>query len=154
MRTARLFFCLASLVLFSDGFSQSQNEWDLLYPVKDTINLTPKKKAGFEPGPLEVTQVLDRLVDSLAIRDLKTTRVQGYRILLYSGNEREEVARSKEKAYRIFRNADVYLTYKAPTFKLTMGNYYHRLDAFFAIKKLEAAFPFAVMVPEIVQRKP
>ena len=93
-------------------------------------------------------------LDSIALKDLKANRITGYRILLYSGNERETATKARELAYRIFQKANIYTTFQSPTFKVRLGDYYQKLDAYLDLKKLEQAFPQAVIVQEIVNLKP
>lgn len=133
--------------------AQSKTDWDSLYLLSNPVQLKSVKPV-FETSAFECTPLVDRYLDSLAVRNLKANRIPGFRILLYSGNEREGAVRAKEQAYRIFQKADLYTTYQAPTFKVRLGDYYQRLDAFLDVKKLEAAFPQAVIIQEIVQLKP
>jgi len=127
--------------------------WDSLYATerKETMKVP---KPEFSGSIFEITEQLDQYLDSLAIRDLKSSRISGYRILLYSGNERDEATKAREQAYRVFQKADLYTKYQAPTFKVSLGDFYERLDAYIALKKLETVFPQAVVVQEIVNLKP
>ena len=133
--------------------AQTGQIWDSLYSAEnaETVKIVKPVYGG---STLEVTEKLDQYLDSLASRDLKSNRIAGYRILLYSGNERDEATKAREQAYRVFQKADLYTKYQAPTFKVSLGDFYERLDAYIALKKLEAAFPQAVMVQEIVNLKP
>jgi hypothetical protein len=149
-------FILLSLLAFFaafPGLSQSNVVWDSLYSAENT-EVVKVPKPVYAGSSHEVTEQLDQFLDSLASRDLKSTRISGYRILLYSGNEREEATKAREHAYRVFQKADLYTKYQAPTFKVSLGDFYERLDAFIALKKLEATFPQAVVVQEIVNLKP
>jgi len=111
-------------------------------------------KPVYSGSNFDVTEQLDQYLDSLASRDLKSNRIAGYRILLYSGNERDEATKAREQAYRVFQKADLYTKYQAPTFKVSLGDFYERLDAYIALKKLEVVFPQAVVIQEIVNLKP
>lgn len=143
-----LWFCCAFPI-----FAQTNQIWDSLYAVENAETLKVPKPV-YSGSNFEVTEQLDQYLDSLAIRDLKSNRIAGYRILLYSGNERDEATKARENAYRVFQKADLYTKYQAPTFKVSLGDFYERLDAFIALKKLEAVFPQAVVVQEIVNLKP
>jgi hypothetical protein len=133
--------------------AQTKQDWDLLY-MNSSTELQPAKIEVFEQTGLEVTAAIDQHLDSVAKVQLKSNRISGFRILLYSGNEREESARARENAYRIFYKADLYTSYQAPTFKVKLGDYYQWIDAFLDLKKLESVFPQAVIVQEIVNLKP
>ena len=103
---------------------------------------------------LDQTDQVNKLLDSLAIKNLEASRIQGFRILIYSGNEREEAIKAKENAYVLFPKADVYMTYQVPSFKVRFGDFYSRLDAWTTHLKLQAQFPQAVITNEIVNIKP
>lgn len=94
------------------------------------------------------------LLDSMAAVNFKANRIQGFRILLYSGNDREEAGRAKETIYRLFPKADVYTAYSAPTFKVRFGDFYTRIEAWQHLLKLKGPFPGAVITNDIVIIKP
>ena len=141
-------FCSAFPIL-----AQTNLIWDSLYAVENAESVKISKPV-YSGSNFDVTEQLDQYLDSLASRDLKSNRIAGYRILLYSGNERDEATKAREQAYRVFQKADLYTKYQAPTFKVSLGDFYERLDAYIALKKLEGVFPQAVVIQEIVNLKP
>lgn len=104
--------------------------------------------------PLEVSLQVQARLDSQSARNFEATHYNGFRILLYSGNDREKAGRAKENAYQLFPKGDVYTNYNAPTFKVRFGNYYSRLEAWTALLALRTAFPQAVITKELVLVKP
>ncbi len=108
----------------------------------------------WHPSELAVTGRLDSLLSGRAIRDLATPRISGFRILVYTGNEREVAGKTKENLYREFPDADLYMSYQSPTFRVHMGDFYRKLDGYLFLRKMGARFPGAVLVPAIVNLKP
>lgn len=104
--------------------------------------------------PLELTLKVQARLDSMAAANFDANRIQGYRILLYSGNDRNQANLAKENAYLHFPKGDVYLTYQSPTFKVRFGNFYTRLEAWQILLKLRPDFPNAVITNEVVFVKP
>jgi hypothetical protein len=102
----------------------------------------------------EITHLVHSRLDSMASKNFTASRISGYRILLYSGNDRSEAGKAKEKAYILYPKGDVYTTYSAPTFKVRFGNFYSRLEAWQLLKKIQVHFPQAVITPEVVLVKP
>ena len=102
----------------------------------------------------EKTIIIQKKLDSLAVKNFEANRIQGFRILLYSGNDREGAGHAKELAYQLFPKADVYTNYQAPTFKVRFGDFYSRIDAWQHLLKLQGQFPNAVITSEIVIIKP
>jgi hypothetical protein len=151
----RSYFPILFIFLFAgNAFCQSPAVWDSLYPTPPAGTIPPKNQTSYTTGKFEITERLGMYLDSIALKDLKANRITGYRILLYSGNERETATKARELAYRIFQKANIYTTFQSPTFKVRLGDYYQKLDAYLDLKKLEQAFPQAVIVQEIVNLKP
>jgi hypothetical protein len=109
---------------------------------------------GYKECILDQTDRVNAMLDSAAIKNLEASRIQGFRILIYSGNDRDEAIKAKENAYLLFPKADVYMTYQVPSFKVRFGDFYSRLDAWTTLLKLKAQFPQAVITNEIVNIKP
>jgi len=111
------------------------------------------------PGPSVKADVQTKmraqyLTDSLAEINKKLKYLPGYRIQLYSGTSKEELDAIKERIYRKMPNADVYTTYKQPTYKLKLGDYTDRLEAYRIINKvLKYEFPGAIVVQENIVLK-
>ncbi len=104
--------------------------------------------------PLDITLKTQALLDSQAGLNFEANRIQGYRILLYTGNDRNIANLAKENAYTLFPKGDVYLTYQSPTFKVRFGNFYSRMEAWNGLLKFRSLFPNAVLANEIVVVKP
>jgi hypothetical protein len=149
------FIWIALLIFFwvvsENASAQTRSFWD-------SVRTENQKEEPIEKGNPEITgyinAALDKKLDSLADIKRKATRIDGFRIQLYSGNDRQKAIKAKEMAYRLIKKTDVYTTYKSPTFTVRMGDFYQKSDAFMVLKKLESGFPNAVIVSEIVNLKP
>ena len=109
---------------------------------------------NYDDCRLDVTIRIQSVLDSQAAENFRANRIQGFRILLYSGNDREEANRAKEEVYKLFPKGDVYMAYKAPTFKVRFGDFYTRHDAWQNLLWLRPHFSQAVILNEIVIVKP
>ena len=97
--------------------------------------------------------VLARL-DTQAFYNAKANYAQGYRIMIYTGNSKDDAIKAKEQAYHIFPKGYVYTDYKIPVFKVRFGNFLNRFSAWLALVKLRTVFPNAMMAEEIVLINP
>ena len=145
-------FFLTAFFLQSKSFAQTAAFWDSLQ--NDTVHEEKAKSGFFTPSQDCINKKLETFLDSIANLKRKSTRIVGFRILLYSGNDREKASKAKEMAYRLIRNSDVYTSYQTPTFKVRMGDFYQKAEAFLALGKLKSGFPNAVIISEIVNIKP
>lgn len=133
-------------------YAQTRAFWDSLR-TDSAVEMSTESKT-YKPSPYCVNVQLEKFLDSVADQKRKATLIDGFRILLYSGNDREKASKAKEMAYRLIRNSDVYTSYLSPTFKVRLGDFYQKTNAFLALKKLSSAFPNAVIIQEIVHLKP
>ena len=78
---------------------------------------------------------------------------QGYRIQVYSGNSQDVAEKAKETVYRLDSNLEPEIIYFTPNFKVKVGNYYDRVEAYETLVKIRQAFPQALLLPERVSIK-
>ncbi len=74
--------------------------------------------------------------------------IPGYRIHIISNRDREEVNKLKAKIYSEFPDMKPFMSYHAPNFKLRVGNYFYKIDAFRDLQKISASFPGTFIVNE------
>lgn len=138
---------------FSFGQSPEESFWkQFRNPTKETPQ-GETQESTFKESSYCLERPIELWLDSLAENSRKARLIHGFRILLFSGNTREEATKAKELAYKNFPNLDVYTTYSNPTFKVKLGDFYMKLDAYLVLKKLQTVFPNAVLVEEIVNLK-
>jgi hypothetical protein len=102
---------------------------------------------GFTPQQ-DITKLLNARVDSLAVKNKRMKFAQGFRVLVYTGNSREEVKKVRLKLRTLLEEEPVYDEFKQPTFRVKAGDYYNRLDAYYTLSKLQKDFPNAIVVPD------
>lgn len=96
----------------------------------------------------DITTRLNNRLDSIATYNKKNKSGQGYRILVYSGNSSEEAGKTKEKVYDLLPDIHVYSIYKQPSFRVKVGDFPQRLEAYNTMGMLKEAFPNAMIVPD------
>lgn len=86
--------------------------------------------------------------DSIFSWNKKIKYIQGYRIQVYNGRDRNEANKVKSAVYRLLPDADVYTEYKQPYFKTKVGNFFQRLEAQASMVALTREFPMILLVPD------
>ncbi|MFM2225725.1 MAG: hypothetical protein RJA07_1927 [Bacteroidota bacterium] len=88
--------------------------------------------------------------------DMNTSikRVQGWRIQLSSNSERAEVMNIKTEFLTLYPSAKTYLTYQQPYFKLRVGDYADKNEAYNFMKEINDKFKGIFIVPDIVNVLP
>ncbi len=141
------FIILIAMISFGMGL-QAQK----LVKVEDLIN----NNDSYGAGRLEINQ--DIRVDSLVSRHImtnaKTGGINGYRIQIYRGSGRNARAKADEANAEFissFPDMPSYLKFDPPNyFKVRVGNYRTKHDAYAGFIMVKEEFPNAYLVTEII----
>lgn len=83
----------------------------------------------------------------------KVGEINGYRIQIaaYSGvNSKSQAEYAKSSFNNLFPYTRAYLIYNEPYFKVRVGNYYTRLEAYKDLETIRLTYPSAYIVPDKV----
>lgn len=81
----------------------------------------------------------------------KVGEINGYRIQIaaYSGvNSKSQAENAKNSFNNLFPYTRAYLIYNEPYFKVRVGNYYSRLQAYKDLEAIKLTYPSAYIVPD------
>jgi hypothetical protein len=152
--------CLCCLWLLSLGLQAQTNEkmktfrpkLDASPVTEEATNTTTNNKGkGQRQFRLQDNARLDSLLDTLHAYNARIKGVTGYRLLVYTGVDREQAMRSKEQLYRNYPDLEVYVSFVQPTFRVKVGDYLNRYDALRGADRIKGLFPSAVVVGETVR---
>lgn len=134
MKTKFLFACVYILSCFS--IAQAQ----------------PSSTSGITlVQPDEVNKVVRRHVVS---NNVSASRQPGWRIQLKSSSDREEVLRIKVAFLNLFPDVPTYLTYQQPNFKLRVGDFTNKAEAYKLEKQINETIKGTFIIPDIVNVEP
>ena len=91
---------------------------------------------------------LDALLDTLQQQHAQQATIKGYRIQLFIGAERLGALDTKSELQKNFPEAQVYIIYQQPYFKVRVGDYRTQAEAQELYHKLLTVFPKAFLVPD------
>jgi SPOR domain len=91
---------------------------------------------------------LDTLINRNIAENKSANAIQGYRIQIFFGSERKSAHDAKDKVLQLFPNADVYLIYQQPYFKVRVGDYRTKLEAHHMFNELLPHFDKIFIVPD------
>jgi hypothetical protein len=95
-----------------------------------------------------VNAKVDVVLDSIDRFNLMRRSVDGYTIQIYSGQNREEAMNTKKKMTTDLPDLTSNLQYQQPKFRVTVGRYYSKLEAYQDLTRLRRSFTSAILVPE------
>ena len=95
-----------------------------------------------------VNEKVNFVLDSIARFNLIRRSVDGYTIQIYSGQKREDAMNVKKKISEENPELTATLQYQQPKFRVTVGKYYTRLEAYQDLSRVRNGFPSAILIPE------
>jgi len=120
----------------------------------DTKDATAFPKKDCKTLPSSKTARLKLISDSITATNRLIKFTSGYRILVYSGTDRDEANRAKGNLYQLLPNADLYVIYKQPDYRVKMGDYADRLEAYRVLKlDVARAYPNAIVIQDNIYIK-
>ncbi len=98
----------------------------------------------------KLNMIIDNKVDLLLQKKLELDQqkpsIQGFRVQLYYGGNRTEALELKSKFAQLHPEVESYLIYQQPYFRLRVGDFRSRLEAYKLMKKVEKEFPSVFIV--------
>ncbi len=94
---------------------------------------------------------VDELVDRYKEVHSKSASIQGYRIQVLAGTNRNKIYDAKSQFYTYFSGIKQYVVYQAPNFKLRVGNYRTRLEAYKDLQKILTRFNGAFIIRDEIK---
>lgn len=90
---------------------------------------------------------MSTIMDSIIVYNRDRTYIT-YTIQVYIGRNREEANQVREKVYRVLPEDKPQLSYKQPSYKVNVGRYFDRAEAYKTLTLLRSSFPGATLVRE------
>jgi len=119
-------------------------------PVSRNEEVIKKDSVKIEPGFLNI--VINTDVDVLVRKNRfvqqNKKRVDGWRIQIIQATDKTRVLTMRSEVSNTFPQYETYLDYKQPYFKLRIGNFTERFEAYRAHKEVSAEFSRAFLVRE------
>lgn len=110
-------------------------------PVIDSVRttITPTRN---------VNAKIDAILDSIDRFNLTKRFVDGFTLQIYAGQKREDAMNAKQKIVSDAPGYTASMQYIQPKFRVTIGNYFTKLEAQKDLMRLKRIFPNAILIPE------
>lgn len=110
----------------------------------DLINDSLSKKNN-------VSVIKDSRVDNLLETYKSSFSVQGYRIQIYSDNKKQPARDEKAKFLSLYSNVKAHEIYQQPYFKIRVGDFRTKLEAYKFQKEIVSNFPNSFIVKDEIE---
>jgi len=104
-------------------------------------------RGPYVPPENDVTQELAVALDRIAEYQSQMP-VTVYTVQVYTGRSREEANKVRSQVYQVLAEEEPRLTYQQPNYKVRVGSYFERADAYKTYKALKEHFSGAILLPE------
>ena len=107
----------------------------------------PATRVSISPTK-NINAKVDAVLDSIDRFNQTRKFIDGYTILIYSGQKKEDAMESKKKVIEGASHLTANLQYQQPKFRVTVGKYYTRIEAQKDLVTLKQILPNATLIPE------
>jgi hypothetical protein len=96
----------------------------------------------------EITNELDSVNQLIILSNQKKKLWDGYVIQVYRGNSRADAYRARDNVEEFFSDLEAEVSYRQPTYRVKVGQYFDRLEATRKYQEVLAIYPRALLLPE------
>ncbi|MCX7863047.1 MAG: SPOR domain-containing protein [Bacteroidales bacterium] len=117
------------------------------------INQLKQNEPGWGTVILQSQADIETIIDKHISVNQKAKGIPGYRIQVYfgSGNDAKNQANKIRTELRnAFPSFEAYLTYEEPFFKVKIGDFRNKVEAYKLFKIIQQSYPSAFIVEDIV----
>ncbi|MBC8110412.1 MAG: SPOR domain-containing protein [Verrucomicrobia bacterium] len=115
------------------------------------VTKTEVKKNLPKTSDLEVTKRLDKILDTIAVKNRNIRSAPGFRVQIYIGESRDEALAVRNTSYRLLPDETPHLIPMLPSYRVRVGDFLDRLEAQKAYAILLREFPTALVVPDKIE---
>ncbi len=126
--------------------------------VNGTSEVTPTEKVAKKPSqkhlePQSDNQKIENALAQLAKKNEKITDAQGYRLQIFTGNQRTDFELAKSYILQYFPELELYESYSQPTYRLKVGDFMKKADAERYYANLVGRFSTAKIIVDKIDLK-
>ena len=136
MKTSFTLGILLYFLSFDAVFSQTKRN-------RDSATVTVTKDAAIE-------NVLNL---KKAIVEKKNGKAKGFRVQIHFGADRDKAKEIKAKFIQKYSDFAAYEEYDMPNFKIRVGDFRSKIDAYRFLKQMQADFPSSFIVQDEIELK-
>ena len=112
--------------------------------------------AKADTGKVQYVQdarITDLLNKKQLINERKDGKVKGYRVQIHFGSDRDKAKEVKSKFMQKYSEVMAYEKYEQPNFKIRVGDFRSRIEAFKFLKQVSPDFPSSFIVQDEIELK-
>ena len=131
----KVFLVLISLICILNSYSQS-----------DSL-----KAFAADSGIIQDKKVNELVLKHVLINEAKRGTIKGYRVQIHFGPERAKALEVKSKFNTQYHEVASYLDYQQPYYKIRVGDFRTKLEAYKLLQEISGDFPGAFIVTDDIE---
>jgi hypothetical protein len=96
-------------------------------------------------------RVNELIMKHIIINEIKKGKTKGFRVQIHSSSERSKALEAQSSFSSYYPNVPVYLYYQAPYFKIHVGNFRTKLEAYKFLREISDKFTGAYIVNDEIE---
>ena len=133
------FLLFLPLILFS-CFTKAQSDTLRVFSIDSNI--------------IQDKRVNELVLKHVLINEAKKGKMKGYRVQIHFGSEKAKALEVKSKFVSQNHKEDAYLDYQQPYFKIRVGDFRTKLEAYKFLQEISGDFPGAFIVSDDIELPP
>ncbi len=113
----------------------------------------PSTRAGSFVEVNAVDEDLKEAIDNYIREKERDDFISGFTILVYSGVDREEAFKTRNKLYSEHEDILTFMQYQQPRYLVKVGKYINRIEALAWYEKIKEEFPAARIIQDRFERE-
>lgn len=134
----RFFLLLVSSFFILNSYSQS-----------DSLKIF-----SADSGLVQDKRVNQLVLKHVLINEAKRGTMKGYRVQIHFGPEKAKALDVKSKFTSQYKDVSAYLDYQQPYFKIRVGDFRTKLEAYKLLQEISGDFPGAFIVSDDIELPP
>jgi hypothetical protein len=118
------------------------------------VPLTHAQAIKADTGKVEYLQdnrITELLSKEQLVNEKKDGKVKGYRVQIHFGSDRDKAKEIKLKFNQKYATVKAYDEYDLPNFKVRVGDFRTRIEAYKFLKEISADFPSSFLVQDQIE---
>ena len=104
-----------------------------------------------DTGIIQDKRVNELVLKHILINEAKKEKMKGYRVQIHFGPEKAKALDVKTKYTSQYGNNSAYLDYQQPYFKIRVGDFRTKLEAYKLLQEISGDFPGAFIVTDEIE---
>lgn len=112
------------------------------------------RKITVDSNIIQDNRVNELVLKHILTNEAKKQKIKGYRVQIHFGPEKAKALEVKTKYTTQFPSSSAYLDYQQPYFKIRVGDFRTKLEAYKLLQEIAADFPGAFIVGDEIELPP